>query len=232
MSTVLITGANRGIGLELTKRYVEAGHRVLACCRAPVEAVILQEMAGSHELLTVHGVLVAEASSVTALGAELGTQPIDLLINNAGMNAPFDQQSLLQMDYEAWMEMFAVNAMAPLRMLQQLLPNLEASAAEPPKVITISSQMGSLALDMPVGYAYSSSKAAVNKVMKMAASELVKQGIAVALIHPGWVQTDMGGPRAAITVGQSAEGVMGVIDALTLDDTGCFRTWEGEEHPW
>lgn len=232
MANILITGANRGIGLELVKRYAAGGHRVFACCRVPAEATVLSELAGAHEAVSIHGVQIVDGDSVSALAASLDGTPIDLLINNAGANRDVKVQSLAFMDYDAWAEMFAVNAMAPLRMLQALLPNLEASEAEPPRAITISSQMGALSLDWPVAYAYCSSKAAVNKVMRMAAVELKEKGIAVALIHPGWVQTDMGGPNAAITVDESAAGVIATIDAIDLEATGCFRTWQNEDHDW
>ena len=232
MSNVLITGANRGIGLELVKRYAAAGHRVFATCRVPAEASVLSEVAGIHESVSVHAVQITDGDSVAALAAELGDTPLDLLINNAGANAPMETQSLASMNYDDWADMFAVNAMAPLRVLQAVLPALEALEASPPKAITITSQMGSLALDWPVAYAYCSSKAAVNKVMRMASLELKEKGIAVGLIHPGWVQTDMGGAKAALTVDESAAGIMTTIDAIDLDVTGCFRTWLNEDHAW
>lgn len=232
MTNVLITGANRGIGLELVERYAAAGHRVFACCREPVEATVLHEVAGDHEALSIHGVRVADGESVAELAASLAGVPVDVLINNAGANLPREAQSLQSMDYDGWADLFAVNAMAPLRVLQAFLPNLEASGAAPPKAITISSQMGALAFDFPVAYAYCASKAAVNKVMRMAALELKEKGIAVGLIHPGWVQTDMGGPNAAITVDESATGVIATIDAIDLEATGCFRTWQNEDHDW
>ena len=232
MANVLITGANRGIGLELVKRYAADGHRVMACCRAPAEASVLAELAGTHDAVSVHGVEIVDGDSVAALAASLGATPVDVLVNNAGANLPAEAQSLGSMDYEGWAELFAVNSMAPLRVLQALLPALEASSASPPKAITISSQLGALSLDRPMAYAYCASKAAVNKVMRMAAVELKEKGIAVGLIHPGWVQTDMGGPNAAITVDESAAGVMATIDAIDLEVTGCFRTWQNEDHDW
>ncbi|MEE4299428.1 MAG: SDR family oxidoreductase [Pseudomonadales bacterium] len=232
MANVLITGANRGIGLELVKRYAADGHRVFACCRVPAEANVLSELAGTHDAVSIHGVQIVDGDSVAALAASLEGTPIDVLVNNAGANRPAEEQSLTSMDYDAWAELFAVNAMAPLRVLQAFLPALEASDAEPPKAITISSQMGALSLDWPVAYAYCASKAAVNKVMRMAALELKEKGIAVGLIHPGWVQTDMGGPNAAITVDESAAGVIATIDAIDLESTGCFRTWQNEDHDW
>jgi NAD(P)-dependent dehydrogenase (short-subunit alcohol dehydrogenase family) len=232
VSNVLITGANRGIGLELVKRYGAAGHRVFACCRMPAEAFVLSELAGDQERVSIHGLDVTDGASVTALAEALADEPVDVLINNAGANLPMDRQSLASMDYDGWAGLFAVNSMAPLRVLQAFLPHLEASRAEPPRAVTVSSQLGALSLDRPAAYAYGASKAAVNKVMRMAAVELKEKGIAVGLIHPGWVQTDMGGPNAAITVDESATGVIATIDAIDLASTGCFRTWQNEDHDW
>jgi NAD(P)-dependent dehydrogenase (short-subunit alcohol dehydrogenase family) len=231
MSTVLITGANRGIGLELARRYAGRGDQVLACCRAPATAAALNALAADAPNVRVHGAEVGRAESVTALRRNLGDLPIDILINNAGMAGPPPQcQSLAEMDYDGWAETFAVNTMAPLRMLQTFRSNLAAGTR--PRAVTITSQMGALALDMATMYAYCSSKAAVNKVMRLASVELKREGIAVALIHPGWVRTDMGGPQAAIGVEESASGIIDVIDRLDLADSGCFRTWNGEPHPW
>ncbi|MDG2276836.1 MAG: SDR family NAD(P)-dependent oxidoreductase, partial [Pseudomonadales bacterium] len=141
-----------------------------------------------------------------------------------------DQQSGLSMDFEGWLETFNVNTLAPLRVVQALHSALKEGTDA--KAITITSQMGSLDLNWPVMYAYSSSKAAVNKVMRMLSLELVKDNIAVGLIHPGYVQTDMGGPNAEITVTESAAGIIRVIDCISTDNTGCFMKWNGEPHNW
>jgi NAD(P)-dependent dehydrogenase (short-subunit alcohol dehydrogenase family) len=231
METVLITGANRGIGLELASRYAATGNRVLACCREPATATKLQALAKSRKGLTIHGVHVADGKSVAALAAEIRTAPIDILINNAGMPGPDGaKQSLANMDFDGWAETFAVNTMAPLRMVQTFRRNLKAG--KNPRAITITSQMGALSLNMPVMFAYCSSKAAVNKVMRMASVELGSDGIAVGLIHPGWVRTDMGGAGADISVEDSAAGIISVIAKLTLAETGCFKKWNGEDHAW
>ena len=230
METVLITGANRGIGLELAARYAAAGNRVLACCRDPKKADKLQALAKSRKGLTVHGVQVADGKSVAALAAEV-KEPIDILINNAGMPGPAaDRQSVSNMDFDGWAETFAVNTMAPLRMLQAFRRNLKAG--KNPRAITITSQMGALSLNMPVMFAYCSSKAAVNKVMNMASVELANDGITVGLVHPGWVRTDMGGKNADLSVEDSAAGIMSVIAKWTLAETGRFKKWNGEPHGW
>lgn len=229
MSNVLITGANRGIGLELARQYVEAGHHVLACCRNPEQADALNELAGEN--LTVLQLVPQDGDSVQALVKQLGDTGVDILINNAGTPGPApEQQSALSMDFDGWLETFNVNTLAPLRVLQALHPILQKSSEA--KAITITSQMGALDLNWPTMYAYCSSKAAVNKVMRMISLELAKDDIAVGLIHPGWVQTDMGGAQADITAAESAAGIIAVIDGINLENTGCFMKWNGEPHNW
>jgi NAD(P)-dependent dehydrogenase (short-subunit alcohol dehydrogenase family) len=228
MANVLITGANRGIGLELVKLYAARGDTVLACCRNARNAEALNAVPGSVEVLEVQ---VSDSDSVAGLARELEGRPVDILINNAGtMGPPREQQSVQSMDYEGWAEAFEVNTMAPVRVMQALMPNLKASSE--PRVATVTSQMGALSLDMPVAYAYCSSKAALNKFMKMAAIELGRDGINVCVIHPGWVQTDMGGPNADLTPEESAEGIVRTIDGLNADTNGSFWKWNGEEHAW
>jgi len=228
MSNVLITGANRGIGLELVKLYAARGDTVLACCRDASAAADLAAVEGNVEVIEVQ---VSDGASVAALAGTVGDRPIDILINNAGMSGPgYDQQNAYAMDFDGWAETFEVNTMAPVRVMQALMSNLKASAGA--KVVTITSQMGALSLDMPVAYAYCTSKAALNKFMKMAALELGKKGINVCVIHPGWVQTDMGGPNADITPQESAAGIVSTIDGLNAETNGSFWKWNGEVHGW
>ena len=228
MSVVLITGANKGIGLELTKIYAGAGDTVYACCREPDTSTALQAVDGDVKVI---GVQIGDADSVTAMAAAVGDTNIDLLINNAGMAGPaFDQQTALNMDFDGWAETMNINTMAPVRVMHALMPNLKASDSA--KVVSITSQMGALSLDMPVAYAYCTSKAALNKFMKMAALELGKDNISVGVIHPGWVQTDMGGPGADITPVESATGIANVIGRLDASNNGGFWKWDGEEHGW
>ncbi len=227
MADILITGANRGIGLALAQQYAEAGHHVLACCRNPDTADALQALAGEN--LSVHKLDPNDTDSIAALASSLSN--VDILINNAGTPGPApDQQSAMSMDWDGWLETFNVNTLAPLKVLQGLYPLLKEGTN--PKAITITSQMGALDLNWPVMYAYCSSKAAVNKVMRMISVELAKDGVAVGLIHPGHVQTDMGGPQAEITAEDSAAGIISVIDGIDMDNTGCFMKWNGEPHAW
>lgn len=228
MSTVLITGANRGIGLELVKHYAARGDTVLACCRNPASATALAAVGGKVTVLPVE---VTDAASVAALGARLAGQAIDIVINNAGVLGPdYGDQTPYKMDFDGWANAFEVNTMAPVRVMQALLPNLKASARG--KLVTITSQMGALSLDMTMGFAYSSTKAALNKFMKLTAIELVKDGIDVCVIHPGWVKTDMGGEAADITPQESAAGIVKTIDGLNAGNTGSFWKWNGEVHGW
>lgn len=228
MANVLITGANKGVGLEMVKLYAERGDTVLACCRRPAEAEALNAVEGDVEVIEVQ---VSDGDSVANLASTLGDRPVDILINNAGMYGPStEQQSAYAMDFEGWAETFEVNTMAPVRVMQALMPNLKAS--DNARVVSITSQMGALSLDMPVAYAYCTSKAALNKFMKMAALELGKEGINVCVIHPGWVQTDMGGPNADITPQESAEGIVSTIDGLNAESNGSFWKWNGEVHGW
>ncbi|MEX2481445.1 MAG: SDR family oxidoreductase [Gammaproteobacteria bacterium] len=228
MATVLITGANRGVGLELVKQYAASGDRVLACCRNPAAANALKQVTGDVEIIELQ---VTEAASVAALAAKLDGQAIDILINNAGTLGPdYPDQTAYTMDFNGFAETLAVNTIAPVRMMQTLLPNLRASSD--PKVVNITSQMGAIGLDMTMGFAYCSSKAALNKFMKLAAIELGKEGINVCLIHPGWVKTDMGGPQADITPVESAKGIANTIKKLNADTNGSFWQWDGDVHVW
>ena len=229
MANVLITGSNRGIGLELAKQYAARGDNVLACCRNPGGADDLNAAASDN--LSVHALVPTDADSISGLVDAVSSTGVDILINNAGTPGPApDQQTALNMDFDGWLETFNVNTLAPLRVLQGLAPLLEASGQG--KAITISSQMGALDLNWPTMYAYCSSKAAVNKVMRMISVELAQKNVAVGLLHPGWVKTDMGGDGADITAEESAAGIISVIDGITLDNTGCFMKWNGEPHNW
>jgi NAD(P)-dependent dehydrogenase (short-subunit alcohol dehydrogenase family) len=228
MATVLITGTNKGVGLELTKIYAARGDTVLAACRDPNAAEALNRVAGSVEVV---GVTVGDNNSVAALASSLEGRAIDVLINNAGTSGPArDQQTTFAMDFEGWADAFNINTMAPVRMMQALMPNLRLSGAA--KVMTVTSQMGALSLDMAAAHAYCATKAAVNKFMRLAALDLKKEGIAVGLVHPGWVKTDMGGPHADITPEESAAGCAAVTDGLSIENTGGFWKWNGEVHGW
>lgn len=231
MKQVIISGSNRGIGLELVRAYLtRPDWHIHACCREPERADDLRQLVTSHlGRITLHKVDVTDQASLDALINRLEGRAIDLLINNAGILGG-SRQSLEEMDYDAWAEVLAVNTIAPMRVTQSLLPNLRA--ADGARIVTISSQLGALSYQSKGRYAYRSSKAAVNMVMKQMADELKPEGILCMLFHPGWVQTDMGGAEADITPQDSARQMADVIDCLTIKDTGSFLNWTGKPHDW
>lgn len=228
METVVITGANRGIGLELTRRFAANGNIVYAGCRAPEQAEDLFKLAETSHV-HICTLDVTTAKNVEALSARLDGQTVDILINNAGVMGG-DHQSVSDMDYDAWRQTLEVNTLAPFRLATALRPNL--SKADRPRIATISSQMGSLSRKSRGAFAYRSSKAAVNKTMQVLAAEFEQDGIIVCPIHPGWVRTDMGGPAAEISVQESADGLFNLISGLRMEQSGRFWTWNGAEHAW
>ncbi len=229
METLVITGANRGIGLELTRRFLGEGARVVAGCRDPEVATELHALEDSDGSLVVRRLAVTEPDSVSTFSGALAEETVDVLINNAGTLGG-DCQGVDDMDYGAWLEAFEVNTLAPFRLAMALRPMLLRAAR--PRIVTLSSQMGALARKSTGSYAYRSSKAAVNKVMQVLALELESDGIIACPVHPGWVRTDMGGPGADISVEESAAGLVALVNGLTPEHSGRFWTWKGEEHPW
>ncbi len=226
MATVAITGAGRGIGLELAAQHLAAGDRVLALARTASPA--LEAMAAaSGGLLTVHAVDVASDTSVRSGVATTGTDPVDVLYNVAGIGGGIAPE-LESSDWAVWNDVFAVMVQGPLRVLQAFLPRMGEGA----KVINISSQVGASTWPMGGFYAYASSKAALNRLMRSVATDLKPRGVIVGLVHPGWVQTDMGGPHAEITTQDSATGIRQVTADWTLATSGDFLSWNGKPHAW
>ncbi|HEV3237181.1 MAG TPA: SDR family oxidoreductase [Gemmataceae bacterium] len=231
MTTVLITGANRGLGLEFTRQFLGTGWRVFAGCRNPGEAKELQAVAAkSQGTVTVHCVDVKDFGQIDALAHELRDQSIDVLLNNAGVYGPQGAR-LGQMDYAAWEEVLKVNTLAPYKMAESFLENVARSQKK--VIVGITSELGSIGHNETGGHViYRSSKAALNMAMKTLAIEVRKRGIIVAVLHPGWVQTDMGGPQAPLKPADSIRGMLKVINALRLQDTGKFFGHDGKEIPW
>jgi NAD(P)-dependent dehydrogenase (short-subunit alcohol dehydrogenase family) len=227
---VLVTGANRGLGLEFVKQYAEDGAAVFACCRDPHAATLLRKISdASGGKVSVHALDVASSSSIAALGAAFGAEPIDILINNAGIYGPA-RQSADEMDYDSWAKTFAVNSMAPLHLAQTFRKNLQKGNGK--KLVTITSGMGSTARHDGAMFAYRSSKAAVNNVMHGLSMAWKKDEICVVVIHPGWVKTDMGGKNADLEPHESIAGMKRVIAKLTPADSGKFLDYAGKEMPW
>jgi NAD(P)-dependent dehydrogenase (short-subunit alcohol dehydrogenase family) len=195
MPTVLITGANRGLGLEFARQYAGDGWQVIACCRKPDEATDLQRAIAAHSgALKLQALDVADGSSVAALAERLAGRPIDLLVNNAGLGQR-GSDTLGQIDYGSWQELLAVNTLGPMRVTEALIENVAASRQQ--RVVTLSSGLGSLGpLAQADGsgfgpaYQYRTSKAAVNMAMLALAHQVKPRGITVVLLSPGWVRTD------------------------------------------
>ena len=225
---VLITGANRGIGLEFTKQYAADGWAVLACCRHPQSALDLQALAAAHNNIKIYTLDVADFAQIDALAIQLKDENIDVLINNAGV---YPASSFGDTNYDAWADGFMVNSMAPLKMAEAFVQHITRSQLK--KIATLSSKMGSID-DNTSGesYSYRSSKTAVNMVMKSLSIDLKPYGISVVTLHPGWVQTDMGGGNALISAKTSVSGLRSVIADLNLSSTGQFIAYDGIAIAW
>jgi NAD(P)-dependent dehydrogenase (short-subunit alcohol dehydrogenase family) len=232
MPNLLITGANRGIGLEFAKQYAEAGWHVFACYRNPDKAEALKQLALQHNgLLSMHTLDVADFEQIEKVAMELASQKIDLLLNNAGIYPDTGNSGFGNINYEAWTHAFRVNSMAPLKIAEKFARQVASSQQK--KIVSITSKMGSIADNTGGGsYLYRSSKAALNMIVKSLSIDLASRGIITAVLHPGWVQTDMGGSQALITVQQSVAGMRRVIEQLTPSSSGKFYDYEGKEIPW
>lgn len=223
--TVLVTGANRGLGLEFAKQYRAAGWSVVGTAREPDAATELQALGVRVEALDV-----TSGASVAALAQRLRDQPIDLLINNAGVGIA-EMVPLQDVDLDEYERVLQVNTIGPVRVTQALLPNLRAGQGK--LVVSISSGLGSIANNADAGYwAYRESKAALNMFMRSLAVELEPEGFICIPMSPGWVKTDMGGPDATLTPEQSIGGMRKVIDGLKPQDSGKFFKHDGSTVPW
>lgn len=227
MPTVLITGANRGLGLEFVSQYLSAGWDVHACCREPGDT--LQGFTG--EKLNIHALDVAEFDQIERLAKALSGQPIDLLICNAGIYPQRGNTGFGETDYEAFAQALRVNAMAPLKMAEAFVDHVSASRLK--KMAFVTSKMGSMADNTSGGaYIYRASKAALNAEVKSLSIDLAPRGIVTALLHPGWVKTDMGGPNAWITPEQSVSGMRKIIDTIKPSESGKLYAYDGQLVPW
>ena len=213
--TVVITGASRGIGAGLAAKYAEMGEEVIGTGRSANAQVQLD---------------VTRPSSHTEMAQALGDRTVDLLICNAGVY--LDKGHRIEDGYGAdlWAQTFATNVTGVFLSIQALLPHLRR--AETPKIAIISSQMASDTKAPGGSYVYRASKAAALNLGRNLATDLKAEGIAVGIYHPGWVQTDMGGRTADITTDEAVTGLIARFDALSLETTGCFETWDGRAHPF
>ncbi len=213
--TIVITGASRGIGAGLAAHYRAAGQKVFGTGRSPVADIQLD---------------VTRPADHTAMAAALGDRAVDLLVCNAGVYLDKGDKIDTGFGADIWAHSFATNVTGVFLAIQAVLPHLRRAKA--PKIAIISSQMASSELAPGGSYIYRASKAAALNLGRNLATDLKREGVAVGIYHPGWVQTDMGGNAAAITVDASVSGLAARFAALDLDSTGCFETWDGSAHPF
>ena len=230
MINVLITGANRGLGLGFVKKYLEKNVHVLCTTR---------DISGSKELLKckerypnnieIFELDLLKENGAKTLANQLNGMPIDILINNAGVGS--SNQQFEAVSSKPWLEVLKVNLIAPLIITQSLIKNVKKSSVK--KINFLSSQLGSIEDNTSGGmYIYRSSKTGLNQVVKSLSVDLKPKGITVVAIHPGWVKTDMGGPNAPVSIDESVEGMIRVIETTGIKDTGKFLNYDGRELPW
>ena len=224
MTTIMITGASRGLGLEFARQFYSEECRVIATCRNPKKANELNSIGD----IDVHSLDVTDDKSVANLADKLRGENIDILINNAGVIGQRD--GFGRLDYDIWAETMDTNVFGPMRVAEAFRDNVLNS--EKKQMIFITSRMGSITEAVPNAYVYRSSKAALNMAVKCLSVELEQQGLIAVLFHPGHVQTDMGGQAAPVTAQKSIEGMKNQIVALTHDDNGRFLSYDGHQIPW
>jgi NAD(P)-dependent dehydrogenase (short-subunit alcohol dehydrogenase family) len=236
MPSVLITGTSRGLGLEFVRQYAEEGWDIHACARKP--STELLELAKKHASISVHELEVTDHAAVDVLAKKLKDAPIDVLINNAGIYGPSDdfqgyKQNLESMDFDLWRKVLETNTLSPYKITQAFLPQIEKGQKK--IVVMLSTEMASLSEMKEVGLTatcYQSSKAALNMAGISLAHELKPRGVAVLLLHPGWVKTDLGGASAPVSVQDSIAGLRKVIASSGLRDSASYRDYSGQRLAW
>ncbi len=229
MATVMIVGATRGIGLELVRQYAEAGDSVIACARDLGASEQLDALASGNDRIRVESLDIGSPGSIEAAATSIGDQAIDTLIVCAGVVGGA-AQSLDDVDLEAWHHTLDVNTIGPTLIARHFQGNLAASGNG--HLMLVSSQLAASTWPMGGRIIYSTTKAALGKVGQILAIDWKDEPITVTILHPGWVQTDMGGPSGEITAEESASGIRSVIAGATKADSGKFYKWNGEIHPW
>lgn len=230
-STILITGANRGIGLELVRQYAADNWRIFACCRYPEKAKDLELLAETHkDRISIHELDVSQAGDITRLAKDLAQEKIDILFNNAGVSGP-QPQGFGSIDSEAWLYALRINTLAPFHMAVAFADQVAASNR---RIFAImGTQLGSMTDNTSGGiYVYRSSKAAVHMVGKSLSVDLEPRGIITLLLHPGWVRTSMGGPDATLSAEESVRGLRRVLEQVKPSDNGKLISYNGRVLPW
>ena len=231
MTNVVITGANRGLGLALAKLYRAQGATVIGGCRNPATADQLRDSGAE-----VHQLDTGSGESIASFAGQIGDRPVDLLFNNAGIDARAvgaDEaaRSALDLTEAQFRSVMDVNVIGPFLLVKALAANLGAVAG---KVVNVSSQVGSIEVAHRIGSdaSYTTSKAALNMLSLKQSQALRPAGVTVIALHPGWVRSDMGGPRATLDPADAAASIAGMVDHLTIEHTGSFLQWDGTIHPW
>ncbi|MAJ55492.1 MAG: short-chain dehydrogenase [Gammaproteobacteria bacterium TMED107] len=230
MATVLITGTNRGLGLEFVKHFLQQGDKVIASCRDGSQAPELRALVDTNASLSLMNLDVSDEQSMASFASTLGETAIDIFVNNAGIYGPRDANfgKVKSVDWESVMN---VNAIAPLLLTQKIISNLRLGNAR--KLVYVTSKMGSIEDNRGGGsYIYRSSKTALNSVVRSLSVDLREEDFSVAVLHPGWVRTDMGGPSGLIDVTTSVSGMMSVIEGLSPAGSGQFFNYDGSIIPW
>ena len=231
MPCVLVTGANRGLGLEFCRQYAETGWLVLACCRKPEQAAALRELAEQHGNLQILPLQVTDFAAIDSLSQQLAKASIDVLINNAGIYGDHAQRAFGHLDYENWNRTLRINLQAPVKMAEAFLPQVQRSAKK--LLVAISSQMGCISDNSSGGsLLYRSSKAGLNAVMKSLSIDLAVQKVGVLIFHPGWVRTDMGGAQGLIDAATSVAGMRQQIEQFDIRHSGRFIKYDGTTMSW
>lgn len=226
MPTVLITGANRGIGLEFARQYAAEGWTVHGSARDPENATALNGIGG----VTVHRLDVGNAAQIAAVAEALADAKIDLLINNAGVSGA-ENAALGEIDYDTWLEVLRINALAPLRVTEAFLPRM--AHAPTGLIVFMSSRAGSITSNIAGSrYPYRTSKAALNAVVRSLALDLLPRGINCIAMHPGWARTDMGGAVAPLDPEESVRCMRELFRRVEPHDTGHFFNYDGRELDW
>ena len=231
MSTIMIVGATRGIGLELTKQYSNEGNQVIACARDTGNSSLLDEVASASDNIKIEQLDIADPVSIESASSRIGEVAIDSVIIVAGwVGGMPDNQTIDNIDIDEWHNTLNINTIGPLLVAKAFKSNMAASGKG--NFMILSSQLAASTWPMGGMYIYSTTKAAVSKVGQILALDWAEDPIIVSIMHPGWVQTDMGGPTAEITAEESASGIRNVISGLTKEDSGNFYKWNGDIHPW
>ena len=228
--SILITGTNRGIGLEFVKHYIKNNEKVIATCRNRNSAKDLLELENTTNNLSLVELDVSNPNSINNFTSKIAGLPIDTFISNAGVSGPKNIE-FGNFDAKEWLDVFNVNTIAPLLITQKILKNLRLGKDK--KLAFISSKVGSIEDNTGGGmYIYRTSKTALNQVIKSLSIDLKDENFIAVALHPGWVQTDMGGPNALIDTKTSVKGMIEVIDNLTPKNTGKFYNYDGSSIPW